>query len=95
MPVLDPVLRKDREMERTDVWFGSMTHGNFSVGRDDEEQMVVIHSIDERSFMLADDADDYMLEKGYDSYVVPSEFTGTIVFSKEYVRLLRTERIEK
>ena len=63
MPVLDPVLRKDREMERTDVWFGSMTHGNFSVGRDDLEQMVVIHSIDERSFMLADDADDYMFEK--------------------------------
>ena len=79
-------------MERTDVWFGSMTHGNFSVGRDDEERMVVIHSIDERSFMLAPYPP---VGKGYESYVVLSEFTGTIVFSKEYVRLLRTERIEK
>ena len=95
MPVLDPVLRKDREMERTDVWFGSMTHGSFNVGHDDLEPMVVIHSIDERLFMPANDADDYMAEHGYDSYVMPSIFTGSIVFSKAYVRSVTTERIEK
>ena len=82
-------------MERTDVWFGSMTHGSFSAGRDDFEPMVVIHSINERLFMLANDADDYMTEHGYDSYVMPSIFTGSIVFSKAYVRSVRIEEIAK
>lgn len=76
-------------IERRHVWvvFGTMTHGNFYVGgHDDEERMVVIHYINEQVYLIPDEADDWMTSHGYDSYVIPTEFNGTIVYSKEFLK---------
>jgi hypothetical protein len=79
-------------MNEVEVWFGLMTHGNFYVGgNDDEEPMVVIHSVDERLKLHPDDADRIMESSGYDSYVIPSLFKGTIAFSQDYFKTLTGE----
>jgi hypothetical protein len=73
-------------MKATEIWFGDMTHGQFSVGDDDLEQMVVIHSIEEKAIMNPDDADEYMLDQGHDSYLIPDEFDGAVVFSTRFIK---------
>ena len=76
---------------KTEVWFGVMTHGMFYVGdKDDEVPCVIIHSIDEKRMMDVDaeDIDDLICgSDGYDSYLVPSEFKGVVVFSSKEVAL--------
>jgi hypothetical protein len=71
---------------KTEVWFGNMTHGMFYVaGKDDEEPCVIIHSIEEKMMMEPDkeDLDALIDDEGYDSYLIPSEFKGIIVYSKK------------
>ena len=75
-------------MKHTKIWFGNMTHGQFSVSDDDLEKMVVVHSIEEQAIMNPDDADEYMLSQGYDSYLIPNEFEGSIVFSTRFIKEL-------
>ena len=67
-------------MKHTEILFGNMTHGTFNVGGDDAP-MVIIHSVHERITMNPDEVDDYMTSQGHDSYLIPSEFTGEIVYS--------------
>lgn len=62
------------------VLFGNMTHGEFSVNRD-PEPMVIVHSIEERAYMDPNDADEYMTAQGYDGYLIPNQFNGSIVYS--------------
>jgi hypothetical protein len=73
-------------MKATEIWFGDMTHGEFCVSDDDSEQMVIVHSIDEKSIMNPDDADEYMLAQGHDSYLIPDEFDGAVVFSTRFIK---------
>lgn len=73
-------------MKHTEIWYGTMLHGQFSVSDDDLEPMVVIHSIEEKAIMNPNDADEYMLAQGHDSYLTPSEFTGEIVFAPSFLR---------
>jgi hypothetical protein len=73
-------------MKATEIWFGDMTHGQFSVADDDLERMVVIHSIEEKAIMNPDDADEYMLAQGHDSYLIPDEFDGAVVFSTRFIK---------
>ena len=73
-------------MKHTEIWFGNMTHGQFSVSDDDLETMVVVHSIEEQAIMNPVDADEYMIAQGYDSYLIPDEFTGSIVFSTTFLK---------
>jgi hypothetical protein len=72
---------------KTEVWFGNMTHGLFNVGGVDEQPCVIIHSVDEKRMMDLDheDVDDFICGGGYDSYLIPSEFSGIIVYSEEGV----------
>ena len=72
-------------MKHTEIWYGNMTHGQFSVA-DDSEQMVIVHSIEEKAIMNPDDADEYMLAQGYDSYLIPEEYKGAVVFSTLFIR---------
>ena len=65
------------------VWFGRMTHGTFTIGGDDNP-MVIVNSIVEKILMDPDAADDYMMAEGHDSYLVPDEFTGEVVFSQSF-----------
>lgn len=68
---------------KTEVWFGNMTHGMFYVGeREDATLCVIIQSIDEKRMMDLDneDVDDFICGGGYDSYLIPSEFVGDIVY---------------
>jgi hypothetical protein len=48
--------------------------------------MVIVHSIDEKSIMNPDDVDEYMLCQGYDSYLIPEEYKGAIVFSTHFFK---------
>ena len=60
-----------------EVWFGRMTHGTFSIGGD-ETPMVIIHKIEEAIFMDPDDVEEHL--ENHDSYLIPDEFTGEVVF---------------
>ena len=73
---------------KVDVWFGMMEHGQFGVCEQDKEPMVIIHSIDEKTTMDPDEIEDYMALHHYDSYLVPSEFVGYVVYSADYIRNL-------
>lgn len=64
-------------MKHTEIWYGNMTH---------LEGMVIVHSIDEKAIMNPLDVDEYLLQQGYDSYVIPEEFTGEIVFSQQFFK---------
>ena len=75
-----------------EVWFGYMSHGNFYVARyGDSEPMVIVHSIEEKLIMDPDDVDEYMVSEGFDSYLIPSEFKGSIVFSTDFMKGLTAE----
>ena len=70
-----------------EVWLGTMSHGKFSVANyGDTETMVIVHSIDEKLIMNPDDVDEYMVSQGFDSYLIPSEFKGSIVFSTDFMK---------
>ena len=75
-----------------EVWFGTMSHGKFSVAHyGDTETMVIVHSIDEKLIMNPLDVDEYMISQGFDSYLIPSEFKGSIVFSTDFMKGLSTK----
>ena len=75
-----------------EVWFGNMSHGNFYVARYGySEPMVIVHSIDEKLIMDPNDVDEYMVSQGFDSYLIPSEFKGSIVFSTDFMKGLTAE----
>ena len=73
-------------MKHTEIWYGNMTHGQFYVADDDLEQMVVIHSIDEKSIMNPEYVEEYMFCQGYDSYLIPEEYKGAVVFSTRFIK---------
>jgi hypothetical protein len=68
-----------------EIWFGNMLHGQFSI-YSDSETIVVINSIDEKCIMNPIDVDEYLFSAGYDSYIIPSEFKGLIVFSQDFLK---------
>ena len=72
-------------MKHVEIWFGNMTHGVFEIGRDNNP-MVIINSIEEKSIINPVDVDEYMLSEGHDSYLIPSEFKGDIVFSQDFFK---------
>jgi hypothetical protein len=76
--------RCDELETKTEVWFGNMTHGLFHVGWGEEEPCVIVHSINEKRMMDLDKEDVNALigGAGHDSYLIPSEFEGVIVYSK-------------
>lgn len=72
-------------MNNLETWFGKMEHGTFLIGKD-ESPIVIIHRIDEKIVIDEDDIEPYMESRGYDSYLVPSEFTGEVVFSPSFLK---------
>lgn len=74
-------------MQKIEVIFGRMTHGQFLIGND-AEPMVIISTIEERKTMNPAEADDYMTSQGYDSYLIPEKFKGQIVYSVEFLNEL-------
>jgi hypothetical protein len=67
-------------MKHTMIWFGHMTHGSFTIGND-TNPMVIINSIEEKSIMDPNDVDNCLESQGHDSYLIPDEFEGEVVFS--------------
>ena len=63
-------------MTLVEIWFGEMTHGEFSVNGD-SEPMVIVHDIREKAIMDPVDVDIYMKSKGHDSYLIPEELEVT------------------
>jgi hypothetical protein len=72
-------------MTHVEIWFGDMTHGEFSISGD-SETMVIVHDIREKAIMDPVDVDIYMESEGHDSYLIPEEFKGRIVFSQYFLR---------
>lgn len=64
------------------VWFGVFEFGDF-IKSGDEFPMAIIRRMDAKLMMNPNDADDYMTENHFDSYLVPSEFAGEIYYAKE------------
>jgi hypothetical protein len=62
-----------------------MTHGEFSISGD-SEPICIVHSIEEKAIMNPVDVEEYLISQGYDSYLIPSEFNGQIVFSKDFFK---------
>lgn len=60
-----------------EIWFGRMTHGTFTIGGD-ETPMVIIHKIEETIFMDPENVEEHLQK--HDSYLIPDEFTGEVVF---------------
>ena len=73
------------KMKQVEIWFGNMLHGQFSI-YSDSETIVVINSIDEKCIMNPTEVDEYLFSEGYDSYIIPSEFKGLIVFSQDFLK---------
>ena len=63
------------------VWFGSFTFGSFTIG-DDTNPMAIVNRIDHVARMTADEAEEYMIENNYDSYLIPRLYDGEIVFAQ-------------
>ena len=63
------------------VWFGSFTFGSFTIG-DDTNPMAIVNRIDHVARMTADEAEEYMIENSYDSYLIPRLYDGEIVFAQ-------------
>lgn len=78
---------------KTQVWFGKMTHGTFTIAGD-SNPMVIVHSIDHVERMTEDQADDYMTANGYDSYLIPKLFKGEIVYDDSFTIVLDEEELE-
>jgi len=72
----------------TMVWYGNMEHGTFNVGAD-EFPMVIVKSIAERLIVASGDVESYMEAMGYDSYLIPDEFKGEVVFSRAFFQDLK------
>jgi hypothetical protein len=66
-----------------------MTHGSFTIGND-SKPMVIVHSIEEKAIINPDDVDEYCISQGHDSYLIPDEFEGEIVFSQLFFEGLIT-----
>ena len=68
-----------------EVWFGEMEFGKFTVGEilTDEGEIVLVHNIFEKKRMDRDRVEDYA--NGAD-YLIPSEFSGDIVFSRTFLK---------
>jgi hypothetical protein len=77
-------------MKHTMVWFGHMTHGTFTIGND-ENPIVIVHSIYEKAIMNPDDVEEYCISQGYDSWLVLDEFHGEVVFSQTFLKGLINE----
>lgn len=78
-------------MKHTLILFGHMNHGTFTIGGD-ENPMVIVNSIEERAIMDPADVDEYMETQGHDSYLIPDEFTGEVVFSQTFFKGLTNDK---
>jgi hypothetical protein len=77
--------RRGGSMKHTMCWFGNITFGTFTIGND-ENTIAIVNSIDEKAIMNPDDADEYMVSQGYDSFLTLDEFQGDIVFSQDFLK---------
>jgi hypothetical protein len=72
-------------MKHVEIWFGNMTHGQFLIGSD-SQPIVIVNSIEEKAIMYPVDVEEFMEAEGHDSYLIPSEFKGDIVFSQDFFK---------
>ena len=72
-------------MTHVGIWYGFMNHGEFSISGD-AEPICIVHDIQEKAIMNPVDVDIYMESQGYDSYLIPEEFKGLIVFSQDFLK---------
>jgi hypothetical protein len=67
------------------VWFGDMEFGQFMVG-DEGSDFVVIHDIFEKISLREENIEEYAEQFGYLDYLIPKDFDGEVVFSKTFLR---------
>jgi hypothetical protein len=76
---------QDSPESKQTVWFGNMETIRFTVGAD-EFDAVIVHQIALISRMTEQEADEFMWEFGYDSYLIPDTYKGEILFSHKEKR---------
>jgi len=74
------------------VWFGSITFGEFTIGND-SNPMAIVNDIQYVGRMTEEEADCYMVEHGYDSYLIPEQYNGEIVYDQSHEILLDSEEV--
>lgn len=67
------------------VWFGDIEYGQFVVGEESSD-FVVVHDIFEKITLRAEDIGEYAEQFGYLDYLIPKDFDGEVVFSKTFLR---------
>jgi hypothetical protein len=54
--------------------------------KDELVKMVQVGDLEEKAIINPDDANKYMLSQGHDSYLIPDEFKGSVVFSTRFIK---------
>ena len=72
--------------KKVQAWFGDFVFTD-SLGRP-EEQIAIVYHIYEKARMVADDVDNYCVENAYQSWLIPSDYRGQIVYSEDYIKEL-------
>jgi hypothetical protein len=67
------------------VWFGDIEYGQFVVG-DESSDFVVVHDIFEKISLKPENIGEYAEQCGYLDYLIPKDFDGEVVFSKTFLR---------
>lgn len=63
---------------KREVWFGDFEFVDLMKGND-QYPAVIVHDLIEKKDMVESVADSYMTKHGYDSYLIPTLFTGEIL----------------
>ena len=71
--------------KKVQAWFGDFA---FVEARIPEEQIAIVYHIYEKARMVVDDVDDYCVENAYQSWLIPSDYRGQIVYSEDYIKEL-------
>jgi hypothetical protein len=72
-------------MKHTEILCGQIKLGTYDVCVY-AEGMVFVNRIDERAIMDPGDVEEYLTAQGYDSYLIPAEFKGQIVYSIDFFK---------
>ena len=67
------------------IWYGRFEFGDFKKGSD-LYPCAIVHEIEKKIELNEEDIEVYLDTYGYESYLVPSEYNGELLFSKHFIK---------
>ena len=67
------------------IWYGRFEFGDFKKGSD-LYPCAFVHEIQKKIELNEEDIEVYLDTYGYESYLVPSEYNGELLFSKHFIK---------